>query len=202
VGTELPQQARAVDAGLLEQLALCRLVERLLRALEAAGDRPHALEGRDAAADEQDVQPPLRHRQDDDVDCDRERRELVRVVGSCLHDHYATTGLWSFQPKPGYAIAIRSIAARARGDLGIDRHAVLSVAQLLGRLEPYLRGARGARAGDQYRDDLLHGGRVRLAASSRAPFCSTGSPCVTSTRSTSSRVSASRLGRKRCSYQM
>jgi hypothetical protein len=56
-------------------------------------------------------------------------------------------------------------------------------------------------AGDQYSDALRHGGRVRLAASSWAPFCSTGSPCVTSTRSTSNRVSASSVGRRRCSYE-
>src|SRR5437879_12984473 len=55
---------------------------------------------------------------------------------------------------------------------------------------------------DQYSDDLLHGGRVRLAASARAPSRSTGSPCVTSTRSTSSCVSSSSIGRKRCSYQI
>ena len=80
VGAELGQQARGVDAGLLAQLALRRLVERLGRALEAARDRPHALERRLAAAHEQDVQHAVGHRQDHDVDRDRERRELRRVV--------------------------------------------------------------------------------------------------------------------------
>jgi hypothetical protein len=36
----------------------------------------------------------------------------------------------------------------------------------------------------------------------RAPSRSTGSPCVTSTRSTSSPVSGTSVGRKRCSYQV
>src|SRR5205085_6741884 len=33
------------------------------------------------------------------VDRHRERRELVRIVGCCLHDHYPSTKLWSSQPK-------------------------------------------------------------------------------------------------------
>src|SRR5207237_3251753 len=55
---------------------------------------------------------------------------------------------------------------------------------------------------DQYSDDLLHGGRARLAASARPPARTTGSPCVTRARSTSSPVSVRRVGRKRCSSQV
>ena len=88
VGAELPEQVRAVDARLFQQLPLRRLVERLVGPLEASGDRPHPREWRHPAPDEQDVQSSLLHRQDDDVDGDGERRELVRVVCFSLHDHY------------------------------------------------------------------------------------------------------------------
>ena len=79
---ELRQRDRGpdADAGLLTQLALRCLVERLGRTLEAARDRPHALERRLATTDEQHVQQALGHGQDDDVDRNRERREVGRVV--------------------------------------------------------------------------------------------------------------------------
>ena len=80
VGAELGQERRAVDARLLAQLARRRLVQRLVRALEAARDRPQPLERLDAATHEQHVQPALGHREDDDVDRDGERGELRRVV--------------------------------------------------------------------------------------------------------------------------
>ena len=59
VGAELPQQTCPVHARFLEQLARGGLVERFIRPFEAAGDRPHALEGRYAATNEQDVQALL-----------------------------------------------------------------------------------------------------------------------------------------------
>ena len=62
--------------------------ERLGRALEAARDRPHALERVDPTLDEERMQPPAGHRQHDDVDSDRKRRELRRVVSFGIHDHY------------------------------------------------------------------------------------------------------------------
>ena len=46
VRAELGQQARGIDAGLLAQLSLGGLVQRLGGQLEAARDRPHALERR------------------------------------------------------------------------------------------------------------------------------------------------------------
>ena len=97
VGAELGQQARGVDAGLLGQLSLRRLVQRLVGALEAAGDRPHPLERRHAAADEQDVQPAAGHGQDDHVDRDGERRELRRVV---VRRHSRVRCFWSSRLLP------------------------------------------------------------------------------------------------------
>jgi hypothetical protein len=78
VGAELREQAGDVDARLLGQLAPGRLVQRLVRPLEAARDRPHPLEGLLAAADEQHVERALDHGQDHDVDGDREGGELRR----------------------------------------------------------------------------------------------------------------------------
>ena len=80
VGAELRQHARGIDAGLLAELALRGLVERLGRALEASGDRPHVLERRLATSDEQHVQHPAGHGQDHDVDRDGEGWELGWVV--------------------------------------------------------------------------------------------------------------------------
>ena len=80
VGAELGQQARDVDAGLLGELAPCRLVERLVGALEPAGRRPHALERLLPAPDEEGVQDAVDHGQDDHVDRDREGGERARVV--------------------------------------------------------------------------------------------------------------------------
>ena len=67
VCAELRQQACAGDAGLLGELALRRLLERLVRALEAARDRPHPLERRLAAADQEDVEQAFGHGQDHDA---------------------------------------------------------------------------------------------------------------------------------------
>ena len=123
VGAELRQQARAVDAGLLDELTLRGLVQRLVGPLEAAGDRPHALIRRHPAAHEQDVQPAVGHGEDDHVHRHRERRELRGVVarrhsrigGSGHHDPYLTSKLWSCQPKllkrrPSYNVGGRSTA--------------------------------------------------------------------------------------------
>ena len=103
VGAELLEELRAVDTGLLVQLPERGLVERLLGPLESAGNRPPALEGRDAASHEEHAEPPLVHGQDDDVDGDGEGREGGRVVGriaSCgRHDSYRSRWLWSCRHK-------------------------------------------------------------------------------------------------------
>ena len=102
VRAELRQRDRGVDTDtrLLTELPLRGFVERLGRPLEAAGDRPHALERLLSAADEQYVEQAVGHRQDHDVDRDREGRKVGRVVvgGNCLgsrsfgrHDRYRST---------------------------------------------------------------------------------------------------------------
>ena len=99
VGAELGQQAGDVDAGLLGELASRRLVQRLFRALEPTGNRPHALERLLPSLDEENVEHALGHGQDDHVHRDGEGRELARVVPgrdvrlscSCRHDSYLCT---------------------------------------------------------------------------------------------------------------
>src|SRR5918996_3780406 len=80
VSTELGEQARDVDASLLDQLPLRRLVQRLGWTLEAARDRPYPLEWRLPTTHEQYMKQAFGHGQDHHVHRHRERRELRRVV--------------------------------------------------------------------------------------------------------------------------
>ncbi len=86
VGAELLQvhaaQLARAEPRLLGQFAGGGLVQALLPGLdEAPRQRPAPLEGRGGALDEQHVEPALAHRQHDDVDGQRDRREVPRVVG-------------------------------------------------------------------------------------------------------------------------
>ena len=65
---------------ILSQLAARCVVKRLGRELETARDRPHAGERLLAAAHEQHRQGTVDHREDHDVDRDRERRVVGGVI--------------------------------------------------------------------------------------------------------------------------
>src|SRR3990170_2603210 len=107
VRTELGEQARAIDAGLLDQLPLRCPVKRLSGTLEATRDRPHPLERRLTTAHEQHMQRALGHGQDDHVHRHRERREpgwvvgRLRILESCSgrHDSYVTRRFRACQPE-------------------------------------------------------------------------------------------------------
>ena len=110
VGTELGQQAGGDHAGLLAELAPRGLVERLVGALEATGDRPRPRraprrDGRAARADGRRPWSGSRRRPSPRT---RELRRVVsgrhsRIVGFSRHDHYHNTVLWSVDQNAGGA---------------------------------------------------------------------------------------------------
>ena len=120
VGTELAHQARGIDAGLLGQLPLRRLVQRFAGTLEATRDRPHPLERRLTTTHQQHVEHALGHGQDHHIHRHCERREPRRIVvqrrfsifGFGHQDPYSSSRFSSYRQK------LAPVTGRTRARLG------------------------------------------------------------------------------------